>query len=323
MTPEEYYSNLYLAHHGIKGQKHGRRRWQNEDGSLTPAGREHYGVGDSRDEGSNDDYSNEYNDYDRAQAEEKESQRKRQEKVDKIVRVGVAAAAIAVTAYGLKKLSASGKAKDISEEKVSEGAEKAKDVIEKIKEKSLKDFANIDTSKISYDKRNYDHDGPIGKIASMDTSKISYNHRLAKNNPREVASKLSQYAHYNNKTGSTPAIASPKGISDFAKMDVSKLKSRPGNFNFSRDKTEAKKAAAFLENLNKGKSSSTGGSISSFAKMDLSKLKSQPGNFNFSRNATVTNNVAKIASKAASGKSTVENVSALLEGLNKDLLKRK
>lgn len=36
---------LYLAHHGVKGQKHGVRQWQNKDGSLTPAGRIHYGVG--------------------------------------------------------------------------------------------------------------------------------------------------------------------------------------------------------------------------------------------------------------------------------------
>ena len=31
-----------LQHHGIKGQKWGRRRFQNEDGSLTPAGKERY-----------------------------------------------------------------------------------------------------------------------------------------------------------------------------------------------------------------------------------------------------------------------------------------
>lgn len=39
---------LYLAHYGTKGQKHGVRRYQNPDGSLTPLGRAHYGVGAAR-----------------------------------------------------------------------------------------------------------------------------------------------------------------------------------------------------------------------------------------------------------------------------------
>jgi hypothetical protein len=38
----------YLAHHGVKGQEWGKRRWQYADGSLTPAGREHYGYGEAR-----------------------------------------------------------------------------------------------------------------------------------------------------------------------------------------------------------------------------------------------------------------------------------
>lgn len=31
-----------LVHHGVKGQKWGVRRYQNKDGSLTPAGKKHY-----------------------------------------------------------------------------------------------------------------------------------------------------------------------------------------------------------------------------------------------------------------------------------------
>lgn len=34
--------SLYLVHHGIKGQKWGVRRYRNEDGSLTQAGRNRY-----------------------------------------------------------------------------------------------------------------------------------------------------------------------------------------------------------------------------------------------------------------------------------------
>lgn len=63
MNRNEFYTALSdyndahsLKHYGAKGQKWGVRRYQNEDGSLTPAGREHYGYGNGNSDTK--DYSN-------------------------------------------------------------------------------------------------------------------------------------------------------------------------------------------------------------------------------------------------------------------------
>ena len=45
-----YGDNLYLAHHGIKGMRWGVRRYQNEDGSYTDAGKKRRTFQDRRDE---------------------------------------------------------------------------------------------------------------------------------------------------------------------------------------------------------------------------------------------------------------------------------
>ena len=44
-------NNNELMHYNIKGSKWGQRRFQNKDGSLTPAGRERYGVGNGKKNG--------------------------------------------------------------------------------------------------------------------------------------------------------------------------------------------------------------------------------------------------------------------------------
>ena len=58
MNPIEYTD--YIMHHGIKGQKWGIRRFQNEDGSLTPAGEKRYASAVDKINKSYDKYENEY-----------------------------------------------------------------------------------------------------------------------------------------------------------------------------------------------------------------------------------------------------------------------
>lgn len=45
---------MELYHYQVKGAKWGQRRYQNYDGSLTPLGRIHYGIGQGRGCGSSD-----------------------------------------------------------------------------------------------------------------------------------------------------------------------------------------------------------------------------------------------------------------------------
>lgn len=74
-----------LYHHGIKGQKWGRRRFQNEDGSLTPAGKERYD-----DDGDNDRV---------------ETPEERKKRIARNVAIGAAAATVAIGAIGYMKYS--------------------------------------------------------------------------------------------------------------------------------------------------------------------------------------------------------------------------
>ena len=102
-----YYAVTYsrsLSHHGIKGQRWGIRRFQYEDGSLTPEGKKRYGVGERirglKENVKNktlDKYSKRYQDLGMSKEAADEAAQRRLEMAKKVaiaagVTVGVAAA---------------------------------------------------------------------------------------------------------------------------------------------------------------------------------------------------------------------------------------
>ena len=99
-----YSAELY--HHGIKGQKWGIRRFQQENGTLTSAGRERYAdaIAKSATNVSSDTKNN--------GSSTNSSQRK--EKLKKIAKAAAVTAGTAALAYGTYKLAKSGTLSDIA-----------------------------------------------------------------------------------------------------------------------------------------------------------------------------------------------------------------
>lgn len=84
--------NVYLAHHGIKGQKWGVRRFQNKDGTLTDAGKKRY----ASDETNRDSKS--------ASSLFKEKAKGFYKNHEKAIKIGATVAAASLAIYGGYKL---------------------------------------------------------------------------------------------------------------------------------------------------------------------------------------------------------------------------
>ncbi len=101
------YSNE-LYHWGIKGQKWGIRRYQNEDGTLTEAGKKRYNTNSGNSTSQN--------------AKNVTSSDDRNEKIKKAAKIAAIAAAAGLTAYGMYKLGKSGAFNDfIADQKARVG----------------------------------------------------------------------------------------------------------------------------------------------------------------------------------------------------------
>ena len=116
---DELIGSAELYHHGIKGQKWGVRRFQNEDGSLTPAGKDRY-----------DDTNNGSKHHD-------ETPEERKKRIARNIAIGTAAAATAIAVIGYMKYRSNSKALD----KISSSA--VKDINTKLID--IESLSNKDT----------------------------------------------------------------------------------------------------------------------------------------------------------------------------------
>lgn len=123
-----------IYHHGILGQKWGIRRFQNKDGTLTAAGKQHYG--------SSGDSKSSSGDTKRASSSSKKSSGDSNtglsDKQKKALKIGAAATATALAAVGTAYLVKSGKAsaavkagKKITESTISKGKKAVDKVVSK------------------------------------------------------------------------------------------------------------------------------------------------------------------------------------------------
>lgn len=97
-----------LYHWGIKGQKWGIRRYQNEDGTLTEAGKKRYNTNSGNSTSQN--------------AKNVTSSDDKNEKIKKAAKIAAIAAAAGLTAYGMYKLGKSGAFNDfIADQKARVG----------------------------------------------------------------------------------------------------------------------------------------------------------------------------------------------------------
>lgn len=117
-----YESSNELYHHGIKGMKWGRRRFQNSDGSLTAAGRKRYTDDVSEKKAAYKQAKKDYNKSEEGQA----AKAARKEKAIKAAKVGAAVAGTALAAYGAYKV-----AQYVQNQRSQSAMQKANDYISK------------------------------------------------------------------------------------------------------------------------------------------------------------------------------------------------
>lgn len=210
-------STYVIAHSGIKGMRHGVRRFQYEDGSLTPEGRLRYLKGSADGNYNASEYEKTQDELD---AEEYERQRRRRQ----MIGTGVALVAAAATIYGISKLSkvkqeaSDAKVKKLAESitgkeaKTTMSALKAANKAEKKELKKLKKFNKNASKNIDKEYSQYVQNkasSSLSNYAKIDTSalKMTQNFAISKGPTSKYvtspkygpAGTISKYAHATDK----------------------------------------------------------------------------------------------------------------------------
>ena len=205
-----YVSAHEMHHHGIKGQKWGIRRFQEEDGDLTPAGKERYAN-------------------QRKERNKQETPEERKKRIQRNVVIGVAAATAAIAAIGYMRYKKNAKILDskalsavqpLNTKRIDVKSLSDKDVIlpkgtkfQRISSRSLEDYTKsgkqIYVSYLKSDNAIYMNDMPknIDKWRKNGTIKDGgnsvYKHMLEMNKDVKVASPKKVVEVYKNVTGDT------------------------------------------------------------------------------------------------------------------------
>lgn len=96
-----YYISSSLYHHGIKGQRWGVRRFQNKDGSLTPAGKKRY---DDDGDQTKPDTAKKSKSKQSEDVNDPEAEAARKAKIKRNIKIGAAVAGTALATYGAYKM---------------------------------------------------------------------------------------------------------------------------------------------------------------------------------------------------------------------------
>lgn len=134
--------NNELYHHGVQGQKWGVRRYQNEDGSLTPEGRSHYGYS-IREAGKKIIKS--LKEKHASRSEQKKKNKQKKERIKRLEKARKAKVAKKAHEEAKKKAIESGSAEQILKFKNELTAQQRNDVIQRLNtESNLRRLASED-----------------------------------------------------------------------------------------------------------------------------------------------------------------------------------